>query len=232
MPAQAINSYVEDPLIRSMRVRTWFHAVIEASGLTAAQLEREFADGGGKKAPRSCIWNKYRRGEVVPRSGRQGDGRPRLVERVEARYAGTAKWLFSPLWRLADKAPMEMSEIRKVYERLPRLMRSIFIHEDAKSSHVFWRRPVDCADACEILQRYSSVEGLVAVLAMAKEAEITQDQVLHWISFKAALTYADGARKYPVLTETMGDLRDYLKKRQGRVEYFSLPDDDEEWTGD
>lgn len=206
--------YVENPKIRSMRVRSWFHAVSQASGLTVGELEREFREGGAELAPRSCIWNKYKRGEVAPRSGRQGDARPKLVERVEARYPGTAKWLFSPLWRLADEAPMEMSEIRRIYEGMPKAIRSIFVASENEATPIFWRRCVEPKDACEILHRFRDVDALVALLAMVKEAEVVQLQVQYNIAMDAVL---HELRSFPVLrlnSANLGaELLHYLRSR-------------------
>ena len=186
--AKIINHrYMEDPLIRSLRVQAWFRAVTLASGKTPAQLEREFSEKRSppRMLPRSCIWEKYRRGEIVPRGGRRADGSPNLVERVEARYPGTKAWLFSPLWRLADKAPMEMSEIRQVYEAMPPQIRSIFVAPSDKIKGCFWRRPVDPQEACDALSALGGIDALVASLNLIKEGEASQDQFLHYTALVA-----------------------------------------------
>ncbi len=187
MPAKSQPRYAEHPTLRSMRVRCWFHAVSQISGLTVAQLEKEFREGGAEPAARSCIWNKYKRGEVVPRSCRQGDRSKKLVERVEARYPGTAKWLSSPLWRLADSAPMEMSEIRQIYEGMPKVIRSIFVEPESKPKSIFWRRSVNPKHACEMLLRFRNVDALIALLNMVKEAEVVQDRTQYGLAVNTVL---------------------------------------------
>lgn len=158
------------------------------SGLTPRELERKFSESETeKKVKRSCVWNKYRRGEVAPRSGPRPDGGLNLVDRVEAFYPGTAKWLTLPLWRLLDKAPMEISEIRRYLEGLPNLMRQIFIYGPAQPSGLFWRRDTDYDDACDHLLRFGNLDGLTAVLALVKEAEFIQDQCA---SFELDDTYS------------------------------------------
>lgn len=179
----------EDPRIRSMRIRAWFHAVSSKSGLTAAELEREFARPDAFGRSRSCIWDKYRRGEVSPRSEPSGDG---LVERVEARYADTAHWLSSPLWRLADRIPMGMFDLRQIYEGLPRPMRSLIVSGEARDASVFWRRQVDPGDVCELVVRFRSLESLIALLALVKEAETAQLQHQHDLATDACEQYLDG----------------------------------------
>lgn len=85
MPPAKKKGYLEDPAIRSMRVQAWFKAVSLTSGMTAAELEREFSEKKRESAAtkRSCIWDKYGRGEALPRSG-QKTSRELNVERVEA----------------------------------------------------------------------------------------------------------------------------------------------------
>lgn len=197
----AIYPYKEDPEIRKMRVQAWFRAVSLASGLTPRELEKKFSESDGdRKVKRSCVWNKYRRGEVVPRSGPRPDGGLNLVDRVELAYPGTAKWLTLPLWRLLDKAPMEMSEIRRSYESLPRPMRAMFIHPDATESSVFWRvRAMDCKADCELLLRFESLEGLIAVLTLKKEVECTQNIAQHGLCVRNMSLYLSKFRKHPVL---------------------------------
>lgn len=214
MPAKFPLRYVEHPKIRSMRVRSWFHAVSRASGLTVAQLEREFREEGAERAPRSCIWNKYKRGEVVPRSGRQGEGRPKLVERVEARYPGTAQWLFSPLWRLADVAPMEMSELRRIYESLPARIRDYFVLPASLASKVFWRREYDSNEVVPKLLHFHSFDDLVAALALIREAEISQSHCgyQYWVEATQVLMKVvdwHGLEKTTIPQE----LFDYLRRR-------------------
>lgn len=233
MKGQKNSNRAEDPTIRSMRIRSWVRAVQLASGLTLAQLEDAFSERepGQKPSNRSCIWGKYERGEVAPRSGCSPKGTPNLIERVELRYPGTAMWLSSPLWRLADKAPMEMSEIREIYEGLPYLLRSIFIAAPHEASEVFWRRPVDTKDVGEILLKPSTqdtVSTLVIALAMVKEAEITQSQYEHWTGVEIVQKCLAMQKQNGVLDgELLSDLYRYLVARLERVEYFSIPEEGE-----
>ncbi|UCV02705.1 hypothetical protein [Dechloromonas denitrificans] len=214
MTTRQLKHYVENPKIRSMRVRSWFHAVSQASGLTVGELEREFREEGSARTPRSCIWNKYKRGEVVPRSRYQGDGRPKLVERVEARYPGTEKWLFSPLWLLADVAPMEMSDLRRIYEGLPPRIREYFILPPSLVTKVFWRCPLHSEQLLMELLRFHTVEDLVAAVALIREAEIIQSRPLfqYWIlAIQNLMRQVDwgGLRNSMIPRE----LREYLQRR-------------------
>lgn len=214
MVVRKSRGYTEDPKIRSLRVRAWFQAVTLISGKTAAGLEREFSERRDRIAvpSRSCIWQKYKQGLVEPRNRCRGDGRLNLVERVEKKYPGTAKWLSSPLWRLADKTPMEMSEVRKVFSSLPKLLKSMFIASPEKATGVFWRRPIDCEHAYELLLRLKDVDAFVATLAMIKEAEAIQDQLQHMLGVLAARRYLSALKTHPIVGKSLsGEIADYLE---------------------
>lgn len=210
--------YKEDPLVRSMRVRTWFHAVSMLSGLTVAQLECQFAQVDAKGSG-SCIWDKYRRGEVVPRSRCSNKWQLSLVERVERRYPGTTVWLSSPLWRLADKAPMDMGELRRTFAGMPGPFRALFIADDRPSA-LFWRRPVDTAKLCDLLMHANRIEAPIVLLALAKEAEVTQNQEQHQLTTNAlrenlAILTAGGF----IPERVRNDLSSYLQLRWRAAKY-------------
>lgn len=201
----AIYPYKEEAHIRKMRVQAWYRAVVKTSGLSTRDLERKFSESdAGRKVNRSCVWNKYRRGEVVPRSGQKPGGGVNLVDRVEAEYPETAKWLYLPMWRLLDGSPMEMSEIRQCYESLPPPIRSIFIQQKAEPSSLFWRtRPLDCKREGELLLKFESLDGLTAVLAMYRESIIVQCRQQHAASRLVLGEYVRRLEKHPVVGQAL-----------------------------
>lgn len=225
MVAKVLN-YKEDPKVRSMRVRTWFRSVEMASGLTTRELERLFSDGGAGKAKRSCIWNKYRAGTVAPRSGCSEKGRQNLVERVEKRYPGTAKWLSLPLWRLIDQAPIEMSEIRHFYEGLAPVLRTVFLASGRDALGLFWRRPVDAYDVCDLLKKQGDGDAFFAALVLTREAEITQNQVQHEVACSTALTLLEmfGYRAQPTPLP-IKELLTWMEEVSDNAGYFVIPDE-------
>lgn len=216
--------YTEDPKIRSMRIRAWYRAVATASQLGPRELEEKFSVGVGN-GRRSCIWDKYRRGEVEP--GRGIDRKLGVVDRVEKAYPGTRRWLLLALWRLADKQPLEMSEIRKAYEGLPKLIRSIFVG-DGKPAGLFWRRPVDTDHACEILLRISSEDALTALLALIREGETTQNQDQHFSAWYFAQRHlAQLSANSPIFGEAIGrELHAYIGNYCEDPGYIELNDAD------
>lgn len=177
---------------------------------------------------RSCLWQRYRQGLVVPSSGPRPKGTGHMVQRVEQRYPGTAKWLTSPLWRAADRAPLAMADVRRAYAALPPYLRSVFIEDGDDESSVFWRRPVDFEDACDLLFRDRSVDAFAAVLVMVKEAETIQNQDQHQFLLALAATYFTLLADDPVVGDLLqGELDVYLSARWRAVRYRDLPLDDE-----
>lgn len=234
------KGYREDPEIRSMRIRAWVRAVKESSGLSLEELEKEFTNGwSGTSAPRSCIWNKYENAKVLPRSGYSAKGSLNLVERVEKQYPGTAQWLTSPLWRLADVAPMEMREIREVYEGLPGGINSIFIAPSYEATGIFWKRPAEFEKVYEVLLRLAELrhvnllEILVAVMAMVKEAEVTQNQDQHEDGCDVAYRCLELLRleKLPG-RGLMDDIEGYLFPQWEKAGYIFVPGSEEDDEGE
>lgn len=211
---------ITNPAIKRIRIKAWFRAVTEASGLSSRQLEAQFSPSS-RASQRSCIWDKYRRGETAPRQI--------LVELVEERYAGTQQWLYSPLWRLADHAIADMEVIRDVYENLPKLIRSIFVEPHATRASMFWRRQLDIDEVCEYLRRFGSVEALVAALTVIKEAEVVQDQYQHWRGVQLARQYLERFAEHPILGSTLNrELRKHLESRWVNPGYTALETNIEE----
>lgn len=184
--------YREDPEIRRFRTRAWLFAVLDASQLSVAALEREFSESGvWENGARSCIWQKYKAGSVVPRCGRRGNGSLNLVDRVESRYPGTATWLTLPLWRLADPHPLDMASIRATMEALPPRIRSYFIlepHED-EANRVFWRREAPLEQTEAVLRHFHTVDDFIAILALIREAEVAQDRARYQFWVESALDW-------------------------------------------
>ncbi len=211
---------IRDPAIKRIRIKAWFRAVTEASGLSSRRLEAQFSPSSGA-SQRSCIWDKYRRGETAPRQI--------LVGLVEERYSGTQQWLYSPLWRMADHAIADIAVIRNVYENLPKLIRSIFIEPHATRASMFWRRQLDIDEVCEYLRRFGSVEALVAALTVIKEAEVVQDQYQHWRGVQLARQYLERFAEHPILGGTLNrELRNHLESRWASPGYTALDTNAEE----
>lgn len=112
--------------ITKLKVMAWFNAVSQASGKTAAELEREFAapdhirrSKDKNKEIRPGLWDKYRRGEVEPRSSPSKGKIISVVEAVETQYPGTARLLILPLWKLLDfNQPVSIEELNAIQKSI------------------------------------------------------------------------------------------------------------------
>jgi uncharacterized protein (DUF433 family) len=217
------SRYIEDITIRQVRVRTWVRAVRLASGLSLIELEKQFSDPKAKvKTPRSCIWDKYARGDVAPRIGKNPNGKLHLASRIDKAYPGTLRWLNSPMWRLIDKAPMSMIEIKAIYDGMPYLFKSIFVEPTHKTKGLFWRRYVELQPCIETLYKMEELQAFIALLTMVKEAEVKQDQETHYEALKAAISFEDVLAVFPELDFTDEEIIDYLEKRFKTAGYYDI----------
>ncbi|MFA6313960.1 MAG: hypothetical protein WCV99_18085 [Sterolibacterium sp.] len=233
--------------LQQIRVKTWFNAVTKASGKRAAALEREFwevkrikiwdsdlgrramfpkksQDEDGRldsaKAP-SCTWQKYKQGLVAPRRGTRPDGSLALVDRVEQRYPGTAKWLDSPIWRLCEYMPLDMGELRNIFDEMIPRVRSYFLRSPNKSTDIFWRRPANREALCKTLMTFATTDDFIAVLALIKEAEAIQDQRAHkyWVQV-AKRWMATRDERILGSSRLLPELEAYLQLSWSRASYL------------
>lgn len=208
------SRYVEDAEIRAQRVNTWVRAVRLKSKLSLAELEEHFSDSNGSTdKARSCIWDKYNRGDVVPRIGVKPNGELHLASRVEKEFSGTLQWLTSPMWRLIDKAPMSMQEIRVIYEAMPTEIGSIFVEPKNNIKGIFWKRLVDPEDCLKALKHFERFPVFIALLAMVKEAETTQDQWTHYFALKEAIDLTEYLTLIPEIDLKSISIEEYLIAR-------------------
>lgn len=212
-----IARYAENRTIKRLRIQSWFKAVIHASGLSSGELEYQFSLAN-EQCPRSCIWDKYRRGDVAPRES--------LVIAVEERYPGTRFWLSSALWRMADEFSIDMAEIRSAYEGLPKLLRSIFVACHASEATLFWRRPVEAEEVCDQLRRFGTIEAFIAAMIFVREAEVIQSTNEHILALELARQYLDRLSRHPILGGPLNQkLSAYLESRWKDPGYLEIPAD-------
>lgn len=193
--------------ITRFKVMAWFDAVAEASGKTAADLEREFAPAAHVRwvngmEIRPKLWEKYRRGEVEPRSIPSKGRKTSIVQEVESRYPGTAKWLSLPLWKLADfNQPVTMDELRAVYQGMPLEIRGLIIKDDVLEGEIFWRKQTD---EDELLGQLAAIGGLdvaTAILALVREAQVCQQEIKFHPRVNALFAELEKDKNMSVLTK-------------------------------
>lgn len=190
----------------SLRTITWVEAVVRKSKKSISALEIEFQPDlpkGKSRKSRSLIWHKYKKGTVVPRSDTGLDGRDGLVVRVDRKYPGTAALFNSALWELCSDEPVEMRRIKEIYCALPLRLRKLFV-VNAKAK--FWRKPFDPNEVCEVLLRVPSLHGLVALICMAREAEVIQDPLQYEFALHTTVVRLESnGTDSKVLNETVRD---------------------------
>lgn len=193
--------------ITRFKVMAWFDAVAEASGKTAADLEREFAPAAHIRWElgmeiRPKLWEKYRRGEVEPRSIPSKGRKTSIVQEVESRYPGTAKWLSLPLWKLADfNQTVTMDELRAVYQGMPLKIRGLIIKDDVLEGEIFWRKQTDEDELLRRLAAAGGLDGVTAILALVREAHVCQQETEFHSRVDALLAELEKTNNISVLTE-------------------------------
>lgn len=223
------NQKTFDKAVVSLQVRVWFNAVKVHSELSTNELARRFpsTDSGRKKegatsTSESGYWYQVRRGEHLPLRRRHGR---QLVDEVEAVFPHTRRWIVSPLWRLLGTAAIDLPEIHRILGGLhPRIRDFLFIRPAVGS--VFVRttphkgqyekldavaRPLFPKDGDDVFERLMG--GVIAVLALIREAELIYQQPLHVQGRKALRGMVERLRCFPELEKLSAELIELGQQR-------------------
>lgn len=206
-----------------IRTKAWFNAVSQASGMNAEELEIYFAPPDKqaiyKAGNRPRLWEKYRDGRHCPKSENDRNGSPSIVQRVEKRFPGTAKWIAIPFWQVLSYTPMEMHELKAIYLSLSKPVRKLIVMEKPHEERMFWRRPTDYEILYDQLLSIGDLDATTAVLALIKEAEVTQNQLQHQFGLRC-WAYCDLIlQKHPVLSLVLSDINAIIEDRFVRISY-------------
>lgn len=107
-----------DQDLRRLRSAIWYQAVKSVEDLNDCQLDILFGTGKGEEprnsADRIKMFEAIRVNRSIPSSGGSGRRNFDLVARVNAYpgYGDTAAIIQSPLWRLLEKKPMPLNDLR------------------------------------------------------------------------------------------------------------------------
>lgn len=221
--------------IISLQVRVWFAAVKIRSGLSNNELARRFpstpspAQSGaslpstsGYLPSQSGYWDQIRRGQHLPL--RRQHGRE-LVDKVEAAFPNTKRWIVLPLWELLSLRPIGLTTIYGILATLhPSIRKLILIDPEALSVFVrmppnkeLYRRldkaarPLYPDDDSDVFGRLTG--GAIATLALIREAELIQQQPLHVLGRKAWSTMAERLQHFPEMKEFWEELANLGKRR-------------------
>ena len=207
-----------------IRAMAWFQAVSLASGLDAAHLEVLFGSTKDAVRPytlgaRPGLWDKYRDGVICPKIKQDSKGRPSIVERVEERFPGTAKWMTLPLWEVLGDAQMSLDDLKRVYCSLAPFVRRLIVLDTPSDPIFFWRRPMPVGRLCKYLARARGLDAATAMLALMKEAEATRNQEMHQELLLRWAPFAAWLHKQPVLSKVSGKINRLIEDRYVSFEY-------------
>lgn len=105
--------------LRKLRSAIWYQAVKSVEDLNDCQLDILFGTGRGEEprnsADRIKMFEAIRVNRSIPSSGGSGRRNFDLVARVNAYpgYGNTAAIIQSPLWRLLEKKPLSLKDLRE-----------------------------------------------------------------------------------------------------------------------
>lgn len=108
-----------DQDLRKLRSAIWYKAVKSVDNLNDSQLDTLFGTSEGEEprvgADRIKMFEAIRVNRSIPSNGKNGRRNFDLVARVDAYpgYKGTAAIIQSPLWRLLEKKPKSLKDIRE-----------------------------------------------------------------------------------------------------------------------
>lgn len=208
MPRKPCSGYVERDEIRRLRVKVWFHAVQQKSGLSIQELEEKFSSRMSNEGWKSGIWSRYKNGNVTPRTRKGAKGQDGLAQRVEVVYPGTQVWLEHRIWRVLDQAPMDLSEIRKRFDELEPPLHEIFV-ENPIAGGRFWRTTVWLANGMPLITDRRPLDKLYVLLLLLKEAETCQDRT----RFAKAVGFLSGAGNWVAQVEELARFRpEFIKQ--------------------
>lgn len=213
-----------DPAFR-VRTKAWFIAVSQASGMSAEELEIHFAPPEKQKAyqhgSRPGLWAKYKKGSICPKIKRDLNGKPSLVEKVEKEFPGTADWITIPFWRVLSHTPMGMDELKEIYLSLSEPICELVVMEEPDVARMFWRRPIGHEDLYDQLLSIGDLDAITAILALIKEAEVTQNQHQHQFGLGRWAYCNLILQKHPVLSLLLSDINKVIEDRFTRISYAS-----------
>lgn len=157
------------------RTTTWLEAVLQASGLSVADLDVMFwiRPKGATTRSRPHLFEKYLAAAASPSDLVHG-GRPGVVQRVEECFPGTARYFRSPAWDLASRSGWAQADLRGQFEALPPAWRSRFVLPEPIGA--FWRQePMEPTALRGLLSGPLGLDELVVVVLHIREAELHQN---------------------------------------------------------
>ncbi|MFZ6873951.1 MbcA/ParS/Xre antitoxin family protein [Undibacterium sp. Di27W] len=166
--------------VSKIKTLAWIRFIASISQKTPSQLGREFHPTqyryDGEKQQSSKRWERYAEGSSSPPDLNSGDS---LVDLVDRAYPGSAKLFRHSVWIALEGNLRDSREINALLLTLGELVTDIcFIPQEVRGKTKMKRVPYDYGLPMK-LANLRSLEGLTALLLLAKEAEIIGNGKVH-----------------------------------------------------
>lgn len=206
------------------RIRTlaWFRAVQKRSGKSSLELGREFHPKDysydGEKQKTSHRWERYAAGTHSPVDGTDIS----LIDIVEGKYPGTAYWFRHLIWTAMGQGITNTNEINVMLASLDASVLDIcFVPQAAREKATLTRAPYDYGLPTK-LSYLRSLDGLTAILLLAREAELIGNGHAHaQLMFRISETLFF-LKKVPELFNVLEDIVECLNEKISRFEYHMV----------
>lgn len=177
-------------LLARRQVRLWAVAVRVRAGVRSCRdLEKRLGDDGKWTG----MWSRYQRGLVVPSGKRMG--------RIEMMVPGTIRYYEAGFWELLENRSYRWEDLDKAIATLPPWMFPE-LNRTTKFGKINKRNGIviTLRLAIRSIQNYSrGIYGLLVILVLMREAELTQDAEQYLMSLKAWAIACNNRVKHPVL---------------------------------
>ncbi len=173
-----------------------------------SDLNREFpASARGAKS--SGAWNELRAGRHLPRDidAPQGKLMVRLQE-LDPKAAATRYW---PIWRLSSAEPLSMPEVHALMLQMRAGTRQMLIGSFGNGRVMRW--PTHHLTEIEWMLREKNFDGLTALIALIREAELLQDEAVFVLARGAAFGLLPVLENTFCSAELANEFAEFLKSR-------------------
>jgi len=209
--------------------QVWAAAIqIQSGGLTPYKIEttympEECVPKKEGRIVRPALMDRYARGELSPKNDGRRCGGKKLVERLEAAYPGSAKWLSLPLWELMSLKPYSLNDIHQMMAPLQGPFFYKFFSRTTSPGKIYLRNFLVDLKEVQRIARHETLDAFTFLLGLAREAEHTLDVRVHYHACLGMRALFPAMAQVPELAPIAGRIFDYLENTFFRVIY---PDSD------
>lgn len=210
----------------------WAEAVkIQSKGMTPYKLEvtfmpEECVPKRDCRVVRPSLMDRYAKGELSPKNFDSRCGGTKLVERIDSTFAGTAKWLYLPLWELMQPKAYSLEEMHQIMAGIEGGFYYKFFSRYDWPERVYVRNfEVDIKEIRKV-SRHNTLDAFAFLLGLVREAEYTLDVRVHFNACIGMSELFPSVARMPEIKPVAGQLFDYLEGAYFRVIY-TVPDGSE-----